>query len=233
MKNKKRSDVPEAAEPRVLREDQVNPIFRAMRATSSKSMRTRLRNRIFQAFVKFSNRVSLKTVRDESLLEACGGYGLAYEALAKAIDTFDPERGVKFSTYAGKAMQRAIRTECRKVLGWRKRHVPLESIACADDCDGVEHAIEFPVTVDPWKDLKDAQTRIDAIDFIVSKVRLSPHEKMLIMDFMEHGGNLASVARKWGRTRARVQQVWATLRERILKAFQKAYKNDLDSMPRF
>lgn len=219
---------------RVLREDQVLPIFRVLRKpTTNAPIKQRLRSRLFQAFTRFAHKVALKTIHDEAMLDACGGFGVAYEALMVAIDSFDPERGIKFPTYSGKVIQRALRTECRKVLAWRRRSVPLEAPADNDELDpGATTSEHANATVNPWEDLADAMTRVDAVDFLLSKVRLTKDEKVLIMDFMEHRGNLAEIARKWGRTRARVQQVWASLQRKVRAKLQAHFENDLDSIPR-
>ena len=215
----------------VMSEDELNACFtRLKNPDTHPGTKTKLRNQIFRAFMRYAYKLALQVFKDDSLQTSAEAGSIAYDALYEAIDHFDPQRGIRFTTYSAKVIQRALRAVRRRLLATHGREVSIEGNWTMPINPEYAPAVPPELIYTPWPAIDHATTCRDAVEFLLS-LRLKDHQRCLILDYLETNGNLAAIGRKWGMTRQRVQQVWAKLREDILKQCEGRYALDIDSLP--
>jgi len=187
------------------------------------------RVKIYQAFQRFAYKLALQIFRDETLFMQDEAASIAFDALWTAIEAYQPERGVKFATYAAKVIQRNLRAARRSRIRDRTRTVSMDSAEHGtDDLTGLGEAI----LRNPWDELQEADAYRAVLEFVLS-TRFKPCERMLILEYMEFNGNLAAMARKWEVTRQRMHQRWKQLvREIREKMVEEGLYIELDMIPK-
>ena len=121
--------------------------------------------------------------------------------LFAAVKTYDPNRGVKFETYAASCIQNAV-TAAQRAAG-RKKNGPLNNSLPLDE----EHSSPGPEEITIRKEQMEAT--LEAIS-----TRLSPFEREVLDCFLD-GSSYQQIAEQLGRTPKAVENALFRLRRKL------------------
>ena len=126
-------------------------------------------------------------------------------ALIKAAETFDSERGVKFSTYACRLIRNEIirlytssRKQCRDVSRERSYEGMIEEYGCRDAID--------PRVDRNYDEATEAGSR-HRRQVRIATAAMSDRERIFVRAYYDEGLTLKQVGQRFGITRERVRQI--------------------------
>lgn len=154
--------------------------------------------------VKWIKIVVLKTLREKNLvrLDVSNLISSGMLGYAQALRRFDPNRGVKFKTFAEYRIKGAVLDEVRKMIGDERCKTPRPRIM--DDFD-------YTLISDNCRTQNIMESRLDMETFL-KHVPLNERE-LQILEYRMSGMNLREIAQKFDFSESRASQLLAKIKK--------------------